>query len=216
MRLKFDFNSTEDDTNMSSVEVSNNNAGSADNQEDFGHHQYNDDNGAEEIITDDFQTFDNNVVQITTPTTHEEVHDHKYRPPQTVRHDQSARCYTNNLKKQKPTSTCASSSSQTEILNTNEDASIVQLNSSDLSVMPTPSLTTTSASSSTVVTPVITTITSENSSNKQSNAVRDQWDAFGELVATEFRNLNSEVSRKRLKRKIMQAMLEVGEEDDKI
>ncbi|EDW92442.1 uncharacterized protein LOC6531944 [Drosophila yakuba] len=43
---------------------------------------------------------------------------------------------------------------------------------------------------------------------------RDQWDAFGELIASEFRNLNSEVSRKRLKRKIMQVMLEVGEEDD--
>ncbi|XP_016992193.1 uncharacterized protein LOC108053968 [Drosophila rhopaloa] len=43
---------------------------------------------------------------------------------------------------------------------------------------------------------------------------RDQWDAFGELIASEFRNLNSEISRKRLKRKIMQVMLEVGEEDD--
>ncbi|XP_017070525.1 uncharacterized protein LOC108107490 [Drosophila eugracilis] len=43
---------------------------------------------------------------------------------------------------------------------------------------------------------------------------RDQWDAFGELIASEFRNLNSEVSRKRLKRKIMQVMLEIGEEDD--
>ncbi|KAH8390400.1 hypothetical protein KR200_006833, partial [Drosophila serrata] len=44
--------------------------------------------------------------------------------------------------------------------------------------------------------------------------VRDQWDAFGELIACEFRNLNSELSRKRLKRKIMQVMLEIGEEDD--
>lgn len=44
--------------------------------------------------------------------------------------------------------------------------------------------------------------------------VRDQWDAFGELIASEFRNLNSELSRKRLKRKIMQVMLEIGEEDD--
>ncbi|XP_017045428.1 uncharacterized protein LOC108090983 [Drosophila ficusphila] len=43
---------------------------------------------------------------------------------------------------------------------------------------------------------------------------RDQWDAFGELIASEFRNLNSENSRKRLKRKIMHVMLEVGEEDD--
>ncbi|XP_022223928.2 uncharacterized protein LOC111075126 isoform X1 [Drosophila obscura] len=44
---------------------------------------------------------------------------------------------------------------------------------------------------------------------------RDQWDSFGELIANEFRNLNSDVSRKRLKRKIMQVMLEVGEEDDR-
>ncbi|CAD6998629.1 uncharacterized protein LOC101453074 [Ceratitis capitata] len=43
---------------------------------------------------------------------------------------------------------------------------------------------------------------------------RDQWDAFGELIATEFRHLNSDTSRKKLKRKIMQAMVEVGEEDD--
>ncbi|EDV36275.1 uncharacterized protein Dana_GF12047, isoform A [Drosophila ananassae] len=43
---------------------------------------------------------------------------------------------------------------------------------------------------------------------------RDQWDAFGELIANEFRNLNSDIFRKRLKRKIMQVMLEIGEEDD--
>ncbi|XP_055916065.1 uncharacterized protein LOC129948939 [Eupeodes corollae] len=45
---------------------------------------------------------------------------------------------------------------------------------------------------------------------------RDQWDVFGEFVAAEFKNLNSELSRKKLKRKIMQVMLEVGEEDDGI
>ncbi|XP_034104078.1 uncharacterized protein LOC117567908 [Drosophila albomicans] len=48
----------------------------------------------------------------------------------------------------------------------------------------------------------------------QPNTIRDQWDAFGELIANEFRNLNSAISRKKLKRKIMQVMLEVGEEDD--
>lgn len=59
-------------------------------------------------------------------------------------------------------------------------------------------------------------INDENTSgSSQCNAVRDQWDAFGELIANEFRNLNSAVSRKILKRKIMQVMLEVGEEDDK-
>ncbi|XP_064541238.1 uncharacterized protein LOC135430484 isoform X2 [Drosophila montana] len=46
------------------------------------------------------------------------------------------------------------------------------------------------------------------------SSIRDQWDAFGELIANELRNLNSSISRKKLKRKIMQVMLEVGEEDD--
>lgn len=59
-------------------------------------------------------------------------------------------------------------------------------------------------------------INDENASGSyQSSATRDQWDAFGELIANEFRNLNSSVSRKILKRKIMQIILEVGEEDDK-
>ncbi|XP_068145347.1 uncharacterized protein [Drosophila tropicalis] len=47
-------------------------------------------------------------------------------------------------------------------------------------------------------------------------AGRDQWDAFGELIANEFRNLNSPLSRKKLKRRIMQIILEVGEEDDQL
>lgn len=52
-------------------------------------------------------------------------------------------------------------------------------------------------------------------SESRHSSIRDQWDAFGELIATELRNLNSSISRKKLKRKIMQVMLEVGEEDDK-
>ncbi|KAH8413699.1 hypothetical protein KR222_004102 [Zaprionus bogoriensis] len=48
----------------------------------------------------------------------------------------------------------------------------------------------------------------------QSRTIRDQWDAFGELIANEFRNLNSASSQKKLKRKIMQIILEIGEEDD--
>lgn len=48
------------------------------------------------------------------------------------------------------------------------------------------------------------------------SGLRDQWDTFGDLIATEFRHLNSDISRKKLKRKIMQAMLEVGEDDDKL
>lgn len=57
---------------------------------------------------------------------------------------------------------------------------------------------------------------SVSTSNGPITVVRDQWDTFGEMVAAEFRNLNSDLSRKKLKRKIMHAMLEVGEEDDGI
>ncbi|ALC42640.1 CG10904 [Drosophila busckii] len=54
----------------------------------------------------------------------------------------------------------------------------------------------------------------ENSKFVPASINRDQWDAFGEMIANEFRNLNSAVSRKKLKRKIMQVVLEIGEEDD--
>lgn len=74
---------------------------------------------------------------------------------------------------------------------------------------------------------VITTESNTNCNSSTSNCcsqdanhsrkpVRDQWDAFGELIANELRNYNSDISRKRLKRKIMQSMLEVGEEDDRL
>ncbi|KAH8261661.1 hypothetical protein KR044_013014 [Drosophila immigrans] len=66
--------------------------------------------------------------------------------------------------------------------------------------------------------PICKPAETENYSNApgaaQPSIIRDQWDAFGELIANEFRNLNSAISRKKLKRKIMQIMLEVGEEDD--
>ncbi|EDW71373.1 uncharacterized protein [Drosophila virilis] len=52
-------------------------------------------------------------------------------------------------------------------------------------------------------------------SESRHSSLRDQWDSFGELIANELRNLKSSISRKKLKRKIMQVMLEVGEEDDK-
>ncbi|XP_037948407.1 uncharacterized protein LOC119679891 [Teleopsis dalmanni] len=55
---------------------------------------------------------------------------------------------------------------------------------------------------------------STNVEQKSIPIIRDQWDAFGQLIATEFHNLNSDVSRRKLKRKIMQAMVEIGEEDD--
>ncbi|XP_030245404.1 uncharacterized protein LOC115564821 [Drosophila navojoa] len=62
---------------------------------------------------------------------------------------------------------------------------------------------------------ISTHIEKQNCMEVPGPGVRDQWDAFGELIANEFRNLNSMISRKKLKRKIMQIMLEVGEEDDK-
>lgn len=62
---------------------------------------------------------------------------------------------------------------------------------------------------------ISTHVENQNCMEVPGSGVRDQWDAFGELIANEFRNLNSMISRKKLKRKIMQIMLEVGEEDDK-
>ncbi|KAL7737466.1 hypothetical protein ACLKA6_007604 [Drosophila palustris] len=61
--------------------------------------------------------------------------------------------------------------------------------------------------------PTLSAIDKQNFVNPP-GVIRDQWDAFGELIANEFRNLNSPISRKKLKRRIMQIMLEVGEEDD--
>uniref|UniRef100_A0A1A9X4H8 MADF domain-containing protein n=1 Tax=Glossina brevipalpis TaxID=37001 RepID=A0A1A9X4H8_9MUSC len=53
--------------------------------------------------------------------------------------------------------------------------------------------------------------------NRPNNATaHDEWDAFGNVIATELRNLYSDTSRKKLKRKIMQAILDVGEEDDEL
>ena len=230
LRLKFDFNNTEEDINISSAVLDNNSTASvnATNPEDLSHFQYNDDNGSEEVVTDDYQSFENAVVEVTPPTTtREEVYDQKYQPPQTANHDHhpstvvATRSFTNNSKKTKPASANSSSSLPTEIISINDEASIVELNTSNLTVMPSShSLITTTASSScsssSIATPVIASITSGNSSNRPSNVLHDQWDAFGELVANEFRNLNSELSRKRLKRKIMQAMLEIGEEDDSL
>ena len=231
MRLKFDFNNTEEDINISSAVLDNNSSASvnATNPEDLSHFPYNDDNGSEEVVTDDYQSFENAVVEVTPPTTtREEVYDQKYQPPQTANHEHhpstvvATRSFTNNLKKQKPSSANSSSSAvSTEIISINDEASVVELNTSNLTVMPSShSLITTTAtsscSSSSVPTPVIASVTSGYSSNRPSNVLHDQWDAFGELVANEFRNLNSELSRKRLKRKIMQAMLEIGEEDDSL
>ncbi|XP_055378370.1 uncharacterized protein LOC129610067 [Condylostylus longicornis] len=43
---------------------------------------------------------------------------------------------------------------------------------------------------------------------------RDEYDLFGEFVANELRNLNHDSSRKKLKRRIMKAMLDTANEDD--
>ena len=42
----------------------------------------------------------------------------------------------------------------------------------------------------------------------------DEHQLFGEFVAQELRGLKSEESRKKLKRKILQLVIEIGEEDD--
>lgn len=52
--------------------------------------------------------------------------------------------------------------------------------------------------------------------SRDSNSTRDECDTFAEFVANELRNLSSDFSRKKMKRKIMQAMLEVWNEEDEV
>lgn len=233
MRLKFDYNSAEDDLNASTVLAnSSGNSNNNINPEDLTLFQC-DENVTEEVITDDYQSFENEVVEIEDNNCREEVYDQKYQPPtQTSSNSQELSNIstlnftksTNNKKNSQNFSShhhaSTSSSSQTEVININEDSAIIELNSNNLTVIPSNhniSSTTTSTATTipSITTPIISSISS-CSSNRPISILRDQWDAFGELVANEFRNLNSELSRKRLKRKIMQAMLEVGEEDDNL
>ncbi|KAM7343124.1 uncharacterized protein ACRADG_010266 [Cochliomyia hominivorax] len=224
MRLKFDFNTSEDDINVTTVTIPSSGSSGSNNTSNAEELQYQyDDNVSEEVITDDFQNFENEIVELEQSNCREEVHDQKYQPPSQSSQNQdlssiSARnLRSSNNKKNSPNllqNSSANSSSQTEVININEDSSIIELNSNNLSVVPshTHIISSVSTSSPTGTTP----ISSSSSSNRPASVLRDQWDAFGELVANEFRNLNSDVSRKRLKRKIMQAMLEVGEEDDNL
>lgn len=215
MRLKFDYNSADEDINVTTV-LPNSNRVSTFNHDEVSQYQY-EDNGAEEVITEDFQTFENEVSELTQ-TTREEMYDQKFQPTQPLSVQPTA---INNNKKPLsaaqqthilPQSSVSCSSSQTDIINIHDDSPVIELNSNNLTVVSSnPQLMT---SSSSISTPVIASVSSNCTSNRPASVLRDQWDAFGELVANEFRNLNSDVSRKHLKRKIMQAMLEVGEEDD--
>ncbi|XP_037811526.1 uncharacterized protein LOC119603553 [Lucilia sericata] len=226
MRVRFDFSNAEDDHNVSTVLPNSSGSSNTTQPDDVSQFQY-DDNVTEEIITDDYQSFENEVIEVDQTNCREEGCDQKYQPPTQLQNNQelttiSSRNFTKSLNKTKsqhlPPISSSCTSSQTEVININDDSSsIIELSSNNLSVVSSHSNTISAASatsSSSLTTPLISSISTSSSSNRPVTVVRDQWDAFGELVANEFRNLNSEVSRKRLKRKIMQAMLEVGEEDD--
>ncbi|XP_023303094.2 uncharacterized protein LOC111685087 [Lucilia cuprina] len=223
MRVRFDFSNSEDDLNVSTVLPNNSGSSNTTQSEDVSQFQY-DDNVNEEIITDDYQSFENEVIEVDQTNSRGEGYDQKYQPPAQLQKNQeltsiSTRNFSQSLNKTKsqhlPAHSSTCTSSQTEVININDDSSsVIELSSNNISVVSSHSNTipaTAATTSSSLNTPVIST---SSSSNRPVTIVRDQWDAFGELVANEFRNLNSEVSRKRLKRKIMLAMLEVGEEDD--
>lgn len=53
-----------------------------------------------------------------------------------------------------------------------------------------------------------------NSFNEYPCKKIDEHQLFGEFVAQELRGLKSEESRKKLKRKILQVVIDIGEEDD--
>lgn len=48
------------------------------------------------------------------------------------------------------------------------------------------------------------------------NEQEDQYDVFGKYIATELKNLQSEYLRKKLKRKIQLAILEISEEEERV
>ncbi|XP_065368389.1 uncharacterized protein LOC135960914 [Calliphora vicina] len=214
LRVKFDINNSEDDINVTTVLASSSGSSNNTNPEDLTQFHY-DDNVTEEVITDDFQSFENEVIEVNQTNCREEIYDQKYQPPQQLPNSQelSSRSLVKSAAKIKSQPSSASSSSQTDVINIDDDSSILELSSNNLTSHSN-IITATSSSSPLLSIPVVSSISSTSSSNRPAQILRDQWDAFGELVANEFRNFNSEVSRKRLKRKIMQAMLEVGEEDD--
>lgn len=238
MRLRFDYNSAEDDVNVTML-PSNTNSSSAStqhNEEIVQQYQEYDEEDIDEAATEEFHNFEVNDVVNDQKYQPHSVTPVQHQPPVIAAITSNARSLftqpTNNHKSSQTHST-KKSSAHTEIVNmSNEDTSIIELNANNVTVIssstPSTALTTNTPSNSSCsslgtasnthfVNSADDASTTVNTLNKPSMAmpvVRDQWDAFGELVATEFRNLNSDISRKKLKRKIMQAMLEVGEEDD--
>lgn len=237
MRLRFDYNSAEDDVNVTMLPA-------AANTNDDISHQYQYEENNEETPNEDFHQLENELNEVVGHTVQqrEETMDQKYLPP--IQQQNMSNVRTNAQKKTPhtvlhspiATSSTGPSGAHIEITNINTDSSsTMELNSNNLAIISTnPTLITSSSTTSpaipccvsaTTATPIISSVASVGS-NPNPNIIttsspslstactRDQWDSFGELVATEFRNLNSDISRKKLKRKIMQAMLEVGEEDD--
>ncbi|XP_073845628.1 uncharacterized protein [Musca autumnalis] len=250
MRLRFEYNSTEEDANVTVVPQPSTTNNANQGADDMSQLHYEEDNNAAETSHEDFQNFENELneaidagrsEQMTIVS--EETIDQKYIPtiqqqraPQQVQHQHfsvsTSRSSAQQKQNQQYSNVTTNTSSDnnnhhgnSDIINLNhENTSIIELNSSNLStalisnnkgnnneMSPSTPINPVASSTSSSFNPNQTTTTTINT---PAPATRDQWDAFGELVATEFRNLNSDLSRKKLKRKIMQAMLEVGEEDD--
>lgn len=94
------------------------------------------------------------------------------------------------------------SSQPHDIISKNNDSTVIELDPNNLTV-------------DSLNSELVTTSSAIISNGPPAASVlRDQWDVFGELVANEFRNLSSDNSRRRLKRKFMEAMLEIEEEDN--
>ncbi|XP_005183396.1 probable protein kinase DDB_G0277539 [Musca domestica] len=254
MRLRFDYNSAEEDVHVTVIPQNNSSSSTTSNQysnDDTSQLQYEDNHG--ETSTEDFQNFENELNEVGTngeggaavqsTLVSEETIDQKYLPTLQQQHQMQKQHFISTPRtylQQKPKQQHAAPSHNYSTLTTNNSASetnhagnvihlnhenaasIIELNSSNISSAVLHSNSnnnvTTSSPSATMVNnnPVIASSSNTNHTTVTTSTpvARDQWDAFGELVATEFRNLNSDLSRKKLKRKIMQAMLEIGEEDD--
>ncbi|XP_013106915.2 uncharacterized protein LOC106086690 [Stomoxys calcitrans] len=238
MRLKFDYNSAEDDVNITMLSAPN----ASSNEDISSNYQY-EEQTEETSPAEVCQNFENelNAVVNDQAMPREDSLDQKYIPPPVQQmQQQQLQMPTNKSYSQKKATLSAANNSihispgYAEIVNlsSHDNAAAIEINAHDMAVvtshnqalMPssttsTSSVPTSTAAASVIETPVIASVVcgSSNVSTSLSQsplAPRDQWDSFGELVATELRNLNSDLSRKKLKRKIMQAMLEVGEQDD--
>ncbi|XP_075168791.1 uncharacterized protein LOC142240930 [Haematobia irritans] len=230
MRLKFDYNSSEDDVNITMISAPNTNC----NDDISSNYQYEDQN-EDAPTAEDYQQFENEINEVVggQSTVREDTIDQKYIPNSI----QQQICIAKPVQNQKKISqNCSKNSihvppsSYAEIVNLSHHdntSSTVEINANDVAnnnatlisssntlTTTVPSLASTSVSNTPAIGSIICSSSNTNTSLSHHITARDQWDSFGELVATEFRNLNSDLSRKKLKRKIMQAMLEVGEEDD--